>query len=421
MGRKLAIAIAGARTAGLSAGAILAGDGHDVRIFERFRAPAPVGAGLLLQPTGLAVLATLGVDGEAMSRGARIDWLEGCTVRGRPVLHAAYSHIAPHLFGIGIHRATLFELLHGAAMARGVHLQPSTSIVASRLVSDGRVLVDAAGDEHGPFDLVIDATGTRSALRQSEARVRLDRPYPYGAVWGVVRLPEGWARPRTLLQRYDRACVMIGILPVGRRPEREGSLAAFFWSLKVADYQAWRAAGLMAWQERVTRLWPEAGELARQFQSVDDLSFASYADVGLERTHADRLVLVGDAAHATSPQLGQGANLAMVDALLLGDALRKESDLAAALARHSAERLPHTRFYSRASRWLTPFYQSDSRVAALLRDHVMSLAPHVPFARRLAATLLTGVMTGPFGRVEPGEWASPYRVGRAASGSSQPS
>ena len=58
----LDIAIAGCGIAGLASAAMLARDGHRVTIFERFAAPAPVGSGLLLQPTGLAVLRAMGLD-----------------------------------------------------------------------------------------------------------------------------------------------------------------------------------------------------------------------------------------------------------------------------------------------------------------------------------------------------------------------
>ena len=73
----LRIAIAGAGTTGLAAAAFLERAGHDVRIFERFEAPRPLGAGVLLQPTGLAFLARLGLDHEAIALGARIDGIEG--------------------------------------------------------------------------------------------------------------------------------------------------------------------------------------------------------------------------------------------------------------------------------------------------------------------------------------------------------
>ena len=87
--QSLRIAIAGAGTTGLAAAAFLKRAGHDVRIFEGFAAPRPPGAGILLQPTGLACLARLGLDREAIALGARIDGIEGKAAGGRSVLDMA--------------------------------------------------------------------------------------------------------------------------------------------------------------------------------------------------------------------------------------------------------------------------------------------------------------------------------------------
>ena len=74
-GRFLDIAIAGAGPAGLAAALYLKRAGHRVTIFERFDKPAPVGSGLILQPTGLTVLDDLGLLAEIRALGSRIDRL----------------------------------------------------------------------------------------------------------------------------------------------------------------------------------------------------------------------------------------------------------------------------------------------------------------------------------------------------------
>ena len=78
--------------------------------FERFEAPRPLAAGILLQPTGLACLARLGLDREAIALGARIDGIEGKAAGRRGVLDMAYADLAPHYFGLGIHRGALFSV-----------------------------------------------------------------------------------------------------------------------------------------------------------------------------------------------------------------------------------------------------------------------------------------------------------------------
>jgi 2-polyprenyl-6-methoxyphenol hydroxylase-like FAD-dependent oxidoreductase len=416
---RLRIAIAGAGTAGLAAAAFLTRDGHDVRIFERFAEPRPLGAGLMLQPTGLACLARLGLDAAAIEAGQRILGIDGRTVRGAHIFDVHYRELNPRLFGIGIHRGALFGLLYQEVKRLAIPIAAASELRASRCVPGGRVLVDAQGGEHGPFDLVVDGTGQRSPLRTGEVDVAVDRPYPYGALWAIVPMPADWPYLDLLAQVYDGCHLMVGILPVGRRPGDPRTLAAFFWSLRVRDHAAWRDGGLDAWKARVLAAWPLMAPFLDEIRSAGDLTFASYADMILHRRYAERIVFIGDAGRVTSPQLGQGANLALIDAAVLADCLREEASLPAALAAYAELRLAHTRFYSYASRWLTPFFQSDSRTCGLIRDLAFPIAGRVPYARREMVRTLCGMKTGLLTHLDPGAWHADYALGTPAL-SSQP-
>lgn len=106
------------------------------------------------------------------------------------------------------------------------------------------------------------------------------------------------------------------------------------------------------------------------------------------------VVFLGDAAHATSPQLGQGCNLALCDAQALSLALAAADSLPSALAAYSRARRRQLAFYQLATRWLTPFFQSDSRLAGQLRDVAMPLALRVPWLRRQMVLTMCGVKRG---------------------------
>jgi 2-polyprenyl-6-methoxyphenol hydroxylase-like FAD-dependent oxidoreductase len=406
----LQIAIAGAGPAGLACAAFLARDGHDVRLFERFDAPRAIGAGLMLQPTGLACLAKLGLDRTAIGQGEVILGIDGRTVAGTRIFDVAYRELSPRLFGLGIHRGTLFRLLYDEVRRLRVPIIPATAIQGSLKVAGGRVLVDANGNEHGPFDLVVDATGMRSPLRAAEVGVRLDRPYPYGALWGIVDLAESWPHSQRLTQVYHGCHRMVGILPIGRRPGNPRRLVALFWSLRVRDYSEWRAAGLDVWKAHVLRAWPAVEPFVAQIRSTADLTFAHYADIVLSECYGERIVFVGDAGRTTSPQLGQGANLALIDAATLSECLLEQGSAQAALASYARRRRAHTSFYSLASRWLTPFFQSDSRTAGILRDSAFPLMAKVPYLRREMVRTLAGMKTGLFTHLDPGVWHADYAL-----------
>ena len=111
------IAIIGAGTAGLAAAIVLARQGHHISIFEHVEALSPVGAGLLLQPAGLAVFAHLGVLEHALTLGAKVTGLEGQLANGQLLVNSHYHQAGEGLYGLGIHRATLCHVLVEALKA----------------------------------------------------------------------------------------------------------------------------------------------------------------------------------------------------------------------------------------------------------------------------------------------------------------
>lgn len=123
MGRTLDIAIAGAGPAGLATALYLDRLGHRVTLFERFDQPKPLGSGLILQPTGRAVLDDLGLHKEIAALGQPLDRLRGTDARsGRVVLDVRYDALRRLGRGLGIHRAALFSVLHGAVERTGFAL-----------------------------------------------------------------------------------------------------------------------------------------------------------------------------------------------------------------------------------------------------------------------------------------------------------
>ncbi|MFN3878183.1 MAG: FAD-dependent oxidoreductase [Brevundimonas sp.] len=110
---------------------------------------------------------------------------------------------------------------------------------------------------------------------------------------------------------------------------------------------------------------------------------------------ADRLAIVGDAAHSTSPQLGQGVNMGLLDAHALCDAIGGHPDLGAALSAYARERRWHLRLYQALSLGFTPFYQADGRVRPWIRDHILGKAARLPFAPRLLAATVSGLLLDP--------------------------
>ena len=97
----LDIGIVGLGFAGSASAALLARAGHRVTVYEEFIEPGALGAGIVLQPTGMFILAELGVLPRALERGARLDSLHCVTPRGRTIVRLAYGRLAPELSALG--------------------------------------------------------------------------------------------------------------------------------------------------------------------------------------------------------------------------------------------------------------------------------------------------------------------------------
>lgn len=400
------VAVAGAGPAGLAAALMLHRAGHRVSIFERFVKPQPIGSGLMLQPTGIAVLGELGLAQEIISLGQRIDRLFGRVApSARIILDVRYRALGGDTFELAVHRAALFEPLFRAAKQAGIPIETGCGITGLARDSSGRPsLVADDGRAFGAFDLVVDAMGVRSPFAPSHTR----RDLSYGALWTTLPWPSGLFDEHALEQRYRKASIMVGVLPIGRRPGGRTVETAFFWSIKPVKYNAWRAAGLDTWKKEARALWPETAPLLDAIVDPDQMTLASYSHHTLTRPFAERLAFVGNSAHAASPQLGQGANMALLDARALELALRASEDVEAALRRYAALRRWHVRFYQYLSAMFTPFYQSDSSILPLLRDWLVAPSTRVPLARNLVAGMVAGVILDPRGRLELAK-AKPWR------------
>lgn len=377
------IAIAGAGIGGLAAASLLAQDGHALTLFERFETPKPLGSGLVVQPVGLAVLDALGAGDTARSLGAPVSRMLGHSGR-RIALDVSYRPQQP---GLAIHRASLFHSLWQAARTRNVTLVTGHSALSTHETPQAIHLTTEHGS-HGPFDLIIDASGTGSPLSPLKAR-----PLPFGAVWAHVPWPATDLPPTELRQRYLAARRMAGILPIGRLPDDPTPRAAVFWSLSAAELDAWPTRDLQTWKAEVAAFWPAMTPFLDLLSDKAQLTPARYSHGTLRRPFTSRLIHIGDAAHRASPQLGQGANMALLDAFALARALRLPLD--EALPAYHRSRRWHLGLYQALSAAFTPQYQSHSRALPILRDHLLSPLSRIWPVPRILSSLVSGDLIPP--------------------------
>jgi salicylate hydroxylase len=381
------IAVVGCGVGGLTAALLLSRQGHTVALFERFDSARPIGSGLMLQPTGMAVLRALGLERDVIRYGARIERLHG-TSAGTAVLDVHYKTLGnDNFFGLGIHRSALFHVLFGTAKLAAIDIRTDHSIRGSVVRGDARYLVLADGSISKGFDLVVDASGACSCLTAETGQ-----NLAYGALWATLDWPDGEGFDRAALQqRYQAARKMAGIMPTGTLPGCEAPKATFFWSLKETEFEAWRAAGMAVWKAEATDLWPELAPFLAQITDPAQLTFAHYAHKTIRKPVQERMIHIGDAWHCASPQLGQGANMAMLDAFALSVALADGAHLDIALSEAVRLRTVHVHLYQLLTGILTPVYQSDSHIIPWVRDRLIGPISKIWPVGKIQAALVSGL------------------------------
>jgi 2-polyprenyl-6-methoxyphenol hydroxylase-like FAD-dependent oxidoreductase len=376
------IAIAGFGVGGAALAVMLARDGHDVTVYERASDPGPVGAGFLLQPSGQAVLADLGLLDEVAAASWPITAFHADSAPGRTLSELRYDRRDATAHALGVSRGKLFLALMSAAASAGARLEAGTGIGGA--VEDSTVVVPiAATGLHLPaVDILVGADGMRSVVRRvvdPTARLFLS---PFAALWGLGVTPA--TCEHRLVQQARGVGLLAGLLPVG---ERE---AAVFWGLRVRELDELRAAGFERLVERTSAVLPAARPVLESIGTFDRMLLARYGHADVVRRHTDRIVLIGDAAHPTPPHLGQGANLALLDAAALANALRTAGEPRAAFEQWDRNRRWQNARYALLSRALSPFFQSSHAWLGMPRDMGLPIMGAIPPLRAFMEHVLAG-------------------------------
>jgi 2-polyprenyl-6-methoxyphenol hydroxylase-like FAD-dependent oxidoreductase len=367
----LHIGIVGAGTAGLAAAIAFARLGHKVQVFEKHPSLAVLGAGLLIQPQGAVALDALGVSAAFAEASVPIDHLLGKSHRQWTIVDVPYRHHQAR----AISRSALAHLLWEGASAVGANVRFGAHV--TRVDVDNNSGVACVDGEHIAFDLLVIADGSASTLPVQAGMAVSSTQYKWGALWGMFDVKD-WAGEQTLEQRYRNQRKMFGLMPTARVG---GKLTlSLFWSLRCDAYAEWKAAPLDAWKEELLRLWPESAPVVNQITSHKQLTFATYYHANPTRLANPPLCIIGDTAHAMSPQLGLGATLAVQDALVLANLVDEHGATKGPLL-YSKKRLRTVRAYQLLSRMLTPCFQADSD--GLWRDLVFACGLYIPGVQQL--------------------------------------
>jgi len=387
MSRKYRIGIVGCGVAGAASALFLARDGHDVTIVEQAPVLGAAGAGILLQKSGQTILQHLGLRQQVLQHAAPLVELYARQFSGSTLIRTRYADYGPECCAYGVHRGMLFSALHAELGKLGVPVATGCVSVAREIDSQGVWVRDSCQSRHGPFDFLLVANGSRSRMREACGMRAHSWKYAHGTLWFIAPLKV----PGRLLQVVRGNRQLFGLMPMG------DGLCTMYWGLPERDYPALHKRGLMALKQEILSFAPESEPVLELITEMQQLHYTSYRHVWMPRWFDRTTLFLGDAAHSMSPHLGQGMNLALVDAYRFSGCLRESSTPHAAFYAFRHKQRAYLRYYALLTFALSPFFQSDWPILAWGRDLALPLLPKIPYVKRQMLMTVTGMKSDFFG------------------------
>jgi len=298
-----------------------------------------IGGALMLAPNGMAALHTIGIDGPVAAVGLATPRMVMETGSGKRL--GTFQDLpglpASRLFA----RGELHQVLLGEAVARGVHVEFGKRLVAVDNLPD-RVVAHFADGTSATADVLVGADGIRSTVREL-----LDAAAPKPRYVGLLGLA-GWVPAEGLASTGGAFHLAFGRRAFFGYMVADDGRAGWFANLASAEpltaAQA-RATPAREWLRRLTELYVDdtipAVEMLSRTREEDLVNVGALEDMPpVPVWHRGRAVLVGDAAHATSPSSGQGASLAIESAVELARCLRDEPTVERAFQVYELARRP---------------------------------------------------------------------------------
>lgn len=339
--KNLSILVVGAGIGGLTAAIALRQRGFAVEVVEKDPAWSVYGVGIIQQGNVLRAVEALGILDRYVDAGVGFDAVEVFTPDGTKVARVpSHRLLKQYPANLGVSRRAMQSVLGNAAVEAGATIRLGMTADQIDDRSDG-VAVHFSDGSTGQYDLVIGADGVHS---QTRAMIFPEAETPEFTGQGVWRynLP----RPAGLdaLQVYNGR-IGAGLVPI--------SADTMYMYLTTAEpgnprYRHHELAADM--RAKAASCAPAIRELSKQIIDNDDVVYRPLEALLVEGSwHKGRVALLGDAVHATTPHLGQGAGLAIEDSLVLAEELATHDDVETALFAYRNRRFARCAYIVRAS------------------------------------------------------------------------
>ena len=332
------ILVVGGGVAGLTTAAALHRHGFTTELVERQQSWHALGAGFLVQANGMRMLLSLGLAAGVEDAGVVVRRWQFCDEQGEVLsetdLEELWGDAGPC---VGIERSKLQRaLLPGVGNLR---CRLGTSVI-SVVQDERRVSVGFSDDSTEDYDLVVGADGIRSTVRA--LTLTAAAPSELGAMnWRSIAP----IRPAGLtgLQMHMGDGCMFGLVPMGA-----GRTYGFAYVIQPRFHDPLEGR-LDRLRNRFATFGGRVQEYLASLKRDDQVICSAMEWMEFEKWHTGRVVLVGDAAHASSPMMGQGGCMAMEDACVLAEELRAAATVDSALASYVSRRKPRVEWVQHQS------------------------------------------------------------------------
>ncbi len=324
--------IVGGGIGGLSSGIALAAKGFDIEIVEIHKEFNVYGVGIIQPVNALRALDALGLADEAMRRGSPYGMVKMCSSGGHPITEVGMPAIGKLPSHNGISRKILHEILFEEALKNGVRFRMGTTV--SQIDNKQQALnVQFNDGEHGTYDMMIGADGMHSKIRALEFG-NYKPKYTGQSVW------------RYAFKRHpalDTGYIFMGKkTKAGLIPMTADTMYMFLVTAEGEDNPKIPEDELVprmkAWLAEYTA--PMILDVIGEIKDSKGVIYRPLETLLMPAPwYKHRVILIGDAVHATIPQLGQGAGLALEDSIVLAELLASDKETSIAFEKFMDRRL----------------------------------------------------------------------------------
>ena len=374
------VLIVGGGIAGLSAMRFLTAQGFDMSLIEKAPELRAEGAGIMLGINAMKILGELGLEQEVIECGQVLKSFSMVNRSGSTVgvSDAEYMEAQTGYKTIGIHRRELHRILSKDIDTENLFCNTMIERIEE---AESGVLVDLDNGRSENFDLVIAADGIHSSTRALAGQPSYLRYAGYTCWRFVIDQPEGLDSNRGY--EYWGSGRRFGIVPLGfNQLYCFATLNADEGDEKYCDIT------VREFKELFAEFGGVVPNILRHLKNDDVLIHGDLKEQRAVRLKQGCIAFIGDASHAATPNMGQGAAMALEDAYVLSDCLKKENDVPAALQQFEKRRIDRVKLIRDRSFMAGKIAQWEGNFAMGFRNTLFRMMPKKGLSKDLCELLL---------------------------------